>query len=42
MANRIEAKKPMQHFVSYLKERNVYYVEDVLEGTPRITMLLTG
>lgn len=33
---------PKQHFVSYLKERNIYYEEDVFEGIPRITMEFTG
>lgn len=33
---------PHQHFVSYLKERNIYYEEDLFEGVPRITMAFTG
>ena len=33
---------PNQHFVSYLKNRNIYYEEDLLEGVPRITMAFTG
>lgn len=33
---------PKRHFVSYLKERNIYYEEDVLEGISRITMIYTG
>lgn len=33
---------PNQHFVSYLKERNIYFEEDLFEGVPRITMVFTG
>ena len=33
---------PKQHFSSYLKERNIYFEEDVYEGISRITMVFTG
>lgn len=33
---------PKEHFISYLKERNIYYKEDVYEGTSRITMSFSG
>ncbi len=29
-------------FLSYLKERNIYFFEDFSEGTPRITMSFEG
>ena len=35
-------KDPLQHFISYLKERNIPYVEETIEATPRIIIVLAG
>lgn len=35
-------KNPRNAIISYLKERNIYYTEDISEGTPRITMSFNG
>lgn len=35
-------KKTKNAFISYLKERNIYFFEDFLEGTSRITMSFVG
>ena len=33
---------PKHHFVNYLKERHIYYEENMLDKIPRITMVFAG
>lgn len=33
---------PKEYIISYMKERDIYFKEDVFEGTPRITMSFSG
>lgn len=35
-------KNPKYSFTSYLKEKNIQYIEDMYEGISRITMLFSG
>lgn len=35
-------KSSNEYIISYLKERNIYFKEDVFEGTPRITTSFSG